>query len=103
MIGGALAAEISSGLLIDVERDDPQWRPVPSTVPRVANQETVAHVLRVGLISPDRRDDGDSLGRNRGSHNRADGTDQRCGTQGAEKGASSNFHVLQKVDCRVGL
>jgi hypothetical protein len=29
MIGGALAAEISGGLLIHVKRDDSQWRPVP--------------------------------------------------------------------------
>jgi hypothetical protein len=61
MIFGPLSAQVTIGSLIDVQRHHFQWWIVPFAVPRISHQKSVAHVLSVRLISPDRRYDRDSF------------------------------------------
>jgi len=54
----ARGALVSFRLLIDVERDHFHIRLVPRSVARIADQESIAYVLRVREVSVDGRDDG---------------------------------------------
>ena len=54
---GPLGALIVGRLLVDVQGHDVHRGPVPAPFPRIADQESVAHVLGVRQVVPDRRDD----------------------------------------------
>src|SRR5687767_6398692 len=47
--------------LIDIRGDDLQRRPLPATLPRIAEEESVAHMLRVREVPPHRCDYGDAF------------------------------------------
>src|SRR5205085_4134305 len=57
----AFPAQVSRRSLIDVERHDVEAGLVPFAPDRVADQEAIAHVLRVAQIAPLRGDDGHFL------------------------------------------
>ena len=62
MLGCSRLAEITLWSLVDIQRDDLDPWLMPCSLPWIADEESVAHMLSVRQIFPDGRNDCDALG-----------------------------------------